>query len=138
MELVDGKRLRVVGDRRRRRCPASPFDNEARLRAGLEQLAIGLAALHAAGKVHRDIKPSNVLVTREGRVVVLDFGLVADSTRTDARASRHDVVGTPAYMAPEQAASDPVGPAADWYASASMLYEALTGTRRSSARRSKS
>src|SRR5262249_37817328 len=98
------------------------FD-EARLRMALVQLASGLAALHAANKVHRDVKPSNVLVTGEGRGVVLDFGLASD---VDA-ASASRVAGTLAFMAPEQAAQSRVGPAADWYSVGSMLYLALTG-----------
>jgi eukaryotic-like serine/threonine-protein kinase len=97
-----------------------------RLRDGLRQLAGALVALHDAGKVHRDIKPSNVLVDERGRVVVLDLGLVADADRADSWGDA-GIVGTPDYMAPEQASGQPAGPAADWYAVGVMLFEALTG-----------
>jgi eukaryotic-like serine/threonine-protein kinase len=100
--------------------------DESRLRACLAQLAPALAALHANSIVHRDVKPSNVLVTDEGRVVLLDLGLALD-TRTVTTSADADVVGTVAYMAPEQAQSGKVGPAADWYALGVVLYEALTG-----------
>ncbi len=97
-----------------------------RLRAALPQLARGLHALHVAGKIHRDVKPSNIQVTSDGRVVLLDFGLVAELERrhgTDTGA----IVGTVAYMAPEQCAGDvPLTPAADWYALGVVLYQALT------------
>src|SRR5690606_11785008 len=106
-----------------------PLD-EARLREALYQIADALLAIHRLGKVHRDIKPSNILVEASGRVVVLDYGLatdvrVAPSDRTHQAAA----VGTPAYMSPEQALDEPLGPPSDWYSLGVMLYEALSGVR---------
>ena len=102
------------------------FD-EARLRGALRDLALGLDALHVAGKVHRDIKPSNLRVDLEGRLVLLDFGLVAD-VAAGKEGSDAQVVGTVAYMAPEQASTRRIGPEADWYAAGVALFEALTGS----------
>lgn len=99
---------------------------ERRLRDAIRQIAGGLEVLHRAGNVHRDLKPSNVLVTKKGRVVILDFGLVGDVTPS-RRSAGLDVVGTAAYMAPEQARSSAVGPAADVYSLGVMMYEALAG-----------
>ncbi len=110
---------------------AAELFDEPRLRATLAQVAEGIAAIHQSGKVHRDIKPANVLVTAEGRAVLLDFGIVSDiETEPEIgarRRGRRDPAGTVAYMAPEQALSTPVAPALDWYAFGVLLYRALTG-----------
>jgi uncharacterized protein YeeX (DUF496 family) len=124
-----------------------PLDFD-RLRSAFRQLVEGVHAIHRQGKLHRDIKPSNILVRGDGRVLLLDFGLVKDlgddssveemdagsdtgssdysmkSIATDGR-----VVGSIPYMAPEQAAGKRVTEASDWYAVGVALYEALTGTR---------
>ncbi|MCP3960348.1 MAG: protein kinase [bacterium] len=98
-----------------------------RLRRALHQLAEGLCALHRAGKLHCDIKPPNVRITAEGRLVLLDFGLVYDLGGERFQTMEGEVRGTPAYMAPEQALGRTVTEASDWYAVGGVLYEALTG-----------
>ncbi|MEM9072964.1 MAG: protein kinase, partial [Myxococcota bacterium] len=116
MELVEGVSfLRWVR-------PEGALD-EDRLRQALAQLSVGLSALHQHGLVHRDVKPSNTLVTDAGRVVLLDFGLVAEAHDRSER----EIVGTAAYMAPEQAEGAEANAAVDTYATGVMLYEALTG-----------
>jgi len=102
----------------------------------------GLAAAHAAGLVHRDFKPGNVLRRKDGRIVVTDFGLArghdAEAEPREASASPSSLpeltqtgalVGTPAYMAPEQWIGASVGPAADQFAFCVALWEALAGER---------
>jgi eukaryotic-like serine/threonine-protein kinase len=102
--------------------------NLSKLRAALRQLGEGLCVLHRASKLHRDIKPSNVLVTREGRVVILDFGLVGDLTSQGVhQLSSKNIFGTPAFMSPEQATENLISAASDCYSVGVILFEALTG-----------
>ncbi|HEY6557309.1 MAG TPA: protein kinase [Polyangiaceae bacterium] len=98
------------------------------LRAALLQLVDGVRAIHRAGKLHRDLKPSNVLVTDQGQVIIVDFGLVSDepSQLADVEPDR-SLVGTPAYMSPERADGAPATAASDWYSVGVMLHEALGG-----------
>ena len=123
MELVEGRNF--VDDVR------SSGDTEgagARLLSTLRQLVEGVSALHRMGKLHRDIKPSNVLVTQDGRVVILDFGLVTDlAPSTAAHGAVWVAGGTPAYMPPEAGPTITPTRAADWYAVGVTLFEALTG-----------
>ena len=95
----------------------------------LETLAGAVHAAHKAGIVHRDLKPSNILLTTEGVPKVADFGLAKLLGGGSGRTQSGQVVGTPSYMAPEQAEgrSKDVGPTADVYALGAILYEALTG-----------
>ncbi|MGC6415530.1 MAG: serine/threonine-protein kinase PknK [Bradymonadia bacterium] len=97
-----------------------------RLRGTFEQLAAGLSALHTSGHLHRDIKPSNLLVQRDGRVVILDFGLATRVDQVDIRDIR-GFSGTLEYMAPEQSEGRDPLPASDWYSFGCVLFQALTG-----------
>jgi serine/threonine protein kinase len=120
MQLVEGDTL---GDELRR----GPMEPERAARYGAA-LADALGYVHAQGFVHRDVKPANVLIAADGRVHLADFGIArlvdsAHVTRTG------EVLGTPAYFAPEQVSGEPVGPAADIYALGVMLLECLTGRR---------
>ena len=99
--------------------------NLDRVKDSFAQLAEGLHFLHSRGKLHRDIKPSNILVTRPGRVVLLDFGLATDASSDEVNTLED--FGTPAYMPPEQATGQPLTEAADWYSAGVVLFQALTG-----------
>jgi tetratricopeptide (TPR) repeat protein/tRNA A-37 threonylcarbamoyl transferase component Bud32 len=97
---------------------------DAAIRIAKDTLA-GLAAVHAHGLVHRDVKPSNLWVDPHGRVKVLDFGLTRG---TDSSISADGaVVGTPAYMSPEQAGGKPVDARSDLFSVGTVLYRTLTG-----------
>ena len=100
-----------------------------RAAALVEALAHGIAEAHRLGVVHRDLKPANVLLAADGTPKVTDFGL-AKSLTTDSGLTRSDsIMGSPSYMAPEQAEgkTKQVGPLSDVYALGAILYELLTG-----------
>jgi serine/threonine-protein kinase len=121
MEYLDGAPLAAI------------FKRAGRIALGTLARIVGdvlgaLAAAHAKGIVHRDLKPDNVFISPSGRVTVLDFGIAklvredrSSSTRTGA------LLGTPAYMSPEQARSQPLDARTDLYAAGVMLYEGATG-----------
>ena len=119
MEYVEGETLAQLLRRR------GPLPWREAFAIG-EELAAALAAAHARGVVHCDVKPSNVLLSPGGRVKLADFG-IAHSRRQAAPRAAGAVLGTPSYLAPEQARGEEVGPAADVYSLSCVLFEAITG-----------
>ncbi len=128
MQLVEGRSLDQF-------IPETGFPVE-RLREIAAALADALAAAHEKGIVHRDLKPANVMVTGDGRVKVLDFGLAkelraadpGDATRTSfAQTALGVVMGTPAYMSPEQVTGQAVDQRTDIFSLGILLYELSTG-----------
>ncbi|MCC6523000.1 MAG: protein kinase [Polyangiaceae bacterium] len=126
-ELLEGQTLREL-----------LHDGPLPVRKAVElavQAAAGLAAAHARGVVHRDLKPENLLVTRDGRVKILDFGVARVTAGDDAPDATQSltesgaVVGTAGYMAPEQVRGQPADPRADLFALGAILFELLTGER---------
>src|ERR1700680_5063168 len=96
------------------------------------QVADALARAHAAGIVHRDLKPANIIVSEDGRVKLLDFGLgklTAMTGRDDVQTEEGTIVGTVAYMSPEQAEGKKVDARSDIFSFGSVLYEMVTGQR---------
>jgi len=118
-DLVEGPSLSQL-----LRGPEPPRDGEA-LRIG-EDLLRALAHAHERGVVHRDVKPANVLIGPDGHARLSDFG-VARLSGEAGLTMTGDVVGTIAYMAPEQAVGEDAGPAADVFAASLVIYECLTG-----------
>lgn len=120
MELVEGGTLRDVLRAR------GPLGVPAAL-AVLAPVLAGLAEAHRLGLVHRDVKPENVLISRTGEVKVADFGLVTAAAQ--AGASHVGIImGTVAYLSPEQVSTGAADPRSDVYAAGVLLYELLTGT----------
>jgi PAS domain S-box-containing protein len=93
------------------------------------QVAVGLRAVHSHGIVHRDLKPANILIDRDGQALLTDFGLARPEHETQQLTMHGAVIGTPGYMAPEQAAGETerVGPCTDIYSLGVLLYVMLTG-----------
>jgi len=119
-EYVSGESLRAVIARG----PIAP----ARVQAMALEIASALAAAHAAGVIHRDLKPENVLITGDGRIKIVDFGIAQIEGPEATRLTRAGaMLGTPAYMAPEQLLGGTVDGRADLYAVGVVLSEMLTG-----------
>src|SRR3954466_2460031 len=120
MEYVAGATLRDVL-RDRGRLPA------AEAVAVMDHVLAALGAAHAAGLVHRDVKPENVLVTADGRVKVADFGLARAIAGTTITGDDSMLLGTAAYLAPEQVRDGAADARSDVYAAGVLLFELLTG-----------
>jgi eukaryotic-like serine/threonine-protein kinase len=132
-ELLEGETLRTRLDRE----GALPAAEVAAIAGAVAE---GLRAAHEKGIVHRDLKPANLFLTRDGRVKILDFGLAkrvswADGADHPTSPTQPGVLlGTAAYMSPEQARGDPTDPATDVFSFGSVLFEMLTGRRAFDAR----
>lgn len=119
MELIDGETL---GERMQRGALGGLPERLAIFR----DVLIGLRAAHGTGVVHLDIKPGNIMITTEGRSVVMDFGLAGERGQA-ARLSDGSLLGTPAYMPPERFKGEPAGFKADIYSLGILLYELVSG-----------
>ena len=120
MELIEGGTLREL---LRERGPMPPHAVVAVLRPVLG----GLGVAHQAGLVHRDVKPENVLISHDGEVKLVDFGLVRAIAEAGVT-STSVILGTAAYLSPEQVLGQATGPRSDVYAAGIMAFELLTGT----------
>lgn len=130
MELVEGRDLRVEVEAWERDPPA---DRWLRARQITADVARALTAVHAAGLVHRDLTPGNVMIRADGRAQLVDFGVAKETTALvpggEELTSHGELLGTVAWMAPEQIAGDSVDARADLYSLGAILYLMLTGRR---------
>ncbi len=122
MELLEGSTL----DRLTRERTDLDLDTKIEM---FREILTGLEAAHQTGIIHRDLKPQNVMVTPEGRAVIMDFGIARELDTSEIDTSSSDVVGTPAYMAPERMLGNPVDQRADVYSLGVILFELATGRR---------
>lgn len=127
MERIDGAPIhQYLASKRLQSVDADDEFGITDLRAVFYQLVQGVAAIHAAGLVHRDLKPSNVLVTKDDRVVILDFGLVSEQRAGGiGQTVDRQISGTFGYMSPEQASGAPATAASDCYALGAILGQLL-------------
>ncbi|MCA9018981.1 MAG: serine/threonine protein kinase, partial [Planctomycetaceae bacterium] len=104
--------------------------SEKQIISTIRKLAMGLEQAHKIGVIHRDLKPANIMVDEQGEPVVMDFGLARRSSSDDVQVTQSGaILGTPAYMSPEQVEGDQslIGPQTDIYALGVIMYELLTG-----------
>ena len=102
---------------------------EAELREWLKQLSEGLQAAHEAGVIHRDIKPANIMITKKGRIKIMDFGIAKLAESETELTQANSTIGTIAYMSPEQARGDSIDQRTDIWSVGVILYELVTGQR---------
>jgi len=131
LQYVEGETLGV-------RLRRSPLDLQETLRSAV-QIVDALSEAHAHGVLHRDIKPGNIMITTRGEAKVMDFGLakhapadgeiVGGAETISALSGRGDIIGTVAYMSPEQARGEPLDPRSDLFSVGVLLYEMVTGQR---------
>ncbi|MET0468218.1 MAG: serine/threonine-protein kinase, partial [Aeromicrobium sp.] len=119
MQFIEGRSLDVLLRERK----ALPVEQ---VMSVVEQAAEGLAVAHAAGIVHRDLKPGNIMLTPEGRTVLVDFG-IARSAVSEPITATGSMIGTADYMSPEQVGGRPATPRSDLYALGVVAYQCLTG-----------